>query len=346
MLFEADTNPAAEVGADLLGIRDKVISISIHGIQSGRPELASIDDPEMVAWMVKTALLAPIDQGRRNRDGEWFYLAFRLEDGTAAVRKFFLESGELARGIMTPVRFQLMVLQTLAQAGALPPTDGLRITEEFAIKLAMESFGRSAPEVVPVEDARDPLARLMRLSEYAALTGGSIPESADSLVWVVEAEGFWSTAGIVPVESRTTFRYASVAIDTQTGDSRQSGRSPKPVLGTEGRTSLQTPTPAPKPTVERFYLEPPPLGAGVEIGQDYQFSLYVHCGVRDANFDGRRWMADPILGSGSPPRDWTSDDSKGVMELVSEDLARFTSKTGRIIEFIPWPSDVVWRPCV
>ena len=84
-----------------------------------------------------------------------------------------------------------------------------------------------------------------------------------------------------------------------------------------------------------------------EIGKGYPFTLYVDCVIRDARFDGRRWVADPILsdGSGNPPADWTPDDSAGVMELVSEDRARFTSKMGRIIEFRPWPSDLPGTLC-
>ena len=108
-----------------------------------------------------------------------------------------------------------------------------------------------------------------------------------------------------------------------------------------------TPTPVPMPTPERDRLEGPPQGPGVEIGTGYPYALYVHCGIRDARFDGRLWMADPMLsdGSGNPPPDWTADDSRGTMELVRDDLAVFTAESGRIVEFIPWPLDVEWRPC-
>ncbi len=108
-----------------------------------------------------------------------------------------------------------------------------------------------------------------------------------------------------------------------------------------------TPTPVPMPTPERDRLEGPPQGPGVEIGTGYPYALYVHCGIRDARFDGRLWMADPMLsdGSGNLPPDWTADDSRGTMELVRDDLAVFTAESGRIVEFIPWPLDVEWRPC-
>ena len=112
-------------------------------------------------------------------------------------------------------------------------------------------------------------------------------------------------------------------------------------------SSTPTPTPAPMPTVERDRLEEPPQGQGVEIGIGYPYTLYVHCGVRDARFDGRLWMADPMLsdGSGNPPLDWAPADSGGIMELVNDNLAVFTAESGRTIQFKPWPLDVEWRPC-
>ena len=108
-----------------------------------------------------------------------------------------------------------------------------------------------------------------------------------------------------------------------------------------------TPTPAPMPTPGQDHLEGPPQGPGVEIGTGYPYTLYVHCGIRDARFDGRLWMADPMLsdGSGNPPLDWAPADSVGIMELVNDNMAVFTAESGRTIQFKPWPLDVEWRPC-
>jgi hypothetical protein len=286
-LFEADTNPAAKVGADLLDIRGKVRSIGINSPQDGCTELASIGDPGMVEGMVEMVLTAPVDQSYRSSSGQRYFIAFHLEDGTAVTRSFRLESGELSRGIMTPAFFQVSVLRALAEAGALPPTDGPRITEALAIKLAIESFGMPAPEIMPVEDPYDPVARLMRLSEYEALRGVSIPESADSLVWIVEAEGAWSDAGIVPVESRTIYRYASAAIDTQTGDFIASSRTYEPLLGSQGRAPLVTPTPTltptptPRPTIAAgaalWRCWPPDRVRG-ETGSPAEYKRWI-CGV-------------------------------------------------------------------
>ena len=125
-------------------------------------------------------------------------------------------------------------------------TDGPGVTIALAVELAMESFGHPAPWFTPVEDAHDPVARLMRLSEDVALTGRSIPDIADPLVWVVEAEGTWSRTLIGPVGSGTTYRYASVAIDAQTGDSVASSRTHAPIPGPERGSALTTPTPRPR----------------------------------------------------------------------------------------------------
>ena len=51
-------------------------------------------------------------------------------------------------------------------------------------------------------------------------------------------------------------------------------------------------------------------------------------------------MADPIVGI-NPPEDWAPGDSFGTMKLVTEELAVFTTKSGRPYEFIPWPSPVI-----
>ena len=58
--------------------------------------------------------------------------------------------------------------------------------------------------------------------------------------------------------------------------------------------------------MDREALEKPPRGLGAEIGKGYWYDFYLHCGARDAYFDGRLWMADPILsgGSGHAPPDW------------------------------------------
>ena len=76
------------------------------------------------------------------------------------------------------------------------------------------------------------------------------------------------------------------------------------------------------------------------LGKEYAYELYTHCGIKSAVFDrGRWWRANPPLddGRGNPPAGWGNPFTKGVMVLVQEDLAEFTSQSGQVVEFVPWP---------
>ena len=207
------------------------------------------------------------------------------------------------------------------------------------------------PEVVVTGKPHSPVVRLMRRSEFNAMRESVSAMPSDPLVWVVEAQGSWRTAGIVPEEKRQNFSIGLVAFDADTGRGYGASHGNASLLGTHNDAPLITPTPTltptPMPAVERDRPEEPPQGPGVEIGTGYPYTLYVHCGVRDARFDGRLWMADPMLsnGSGNPPPDWAPADSVGIMELVNDNMAVFTAESGRTILFIPWPLDVEWWPC-
>jgi hypothetical protein len=110
-----------------------------------------------------------------------------------------------------------------------------------------------------------------------------------------------------------------------------------------------TATPSPRETATSCSeREEKPRCPGAEIGKAYPFALYTHCGIRSADFDGRRWIADPILGSANPPPGWGNPADKGSMELVSEDRARFTSTRGLVAEFRPLAEgeDYPWGLCM
>lgn len=120
-------------------------------------------------------------------------------------------------------------------------------------------------------------------------------------------------------------------------------------LGNEGPDPTLTPTPTPRPAVDQATEEGPPPGPGAEIGTPYAFSIGGHCGVRDnVHFNGTWWMANPKLrdDSGDEPPGWTSDDTRGTMTLISEDVAVFTGNSGRRVEYVPWPPSVKLPLCV
>ena len=84
------------------------------------------------------------------------------------------------------------------------------------------------------------------------------------------------------------------------------------------------------------------------LGKEYAYELNTHCGVRAAVFDqGRWWLANPPLddGHGNPPTGWGNPTTEGTMVLMREDLAVFTSRSGQVVEFVPWPSEVERELC-
>ena len=351
-LFEADTNPLATTGEDLLDIRGKVTAIDILSGEDAKTVLGTIDGERPVERFAELVLESPVDQEWWDHDGPRYFLGFWLADGTSVVRAFWLESGELSRGVMTDPAVTLSVWRALGEHDRPVATGGgPRISERLAARLGLAYLGFGMPEVVVTVKPHSPVVLLMRSSEFHAMRGRESRNASDPLVWVVEAQGSWRTAGIVPEEKRQNFSIGLVAFDADTGRGYGTSHGNASLLGTHNDAPLITPTPTltptPMPAVERDRPEEPPQGPGVEIGTGYPYTLYVHCGVRDAQFDGRIWMADPTVSDKeiNPPSDWTDDDSVGIMELVNDNLAVFTAESGRTIQFKPWPLDVEWRPC-
>ena len=99
-LYEPDTNPFAKTGGDLLDIRGKVTAIDILNDDHPMTVAGTIDDEQTIEQFVETVLAAPVNQRSRDHDGPRYFLRFRLADGTSVVRAFWLETGEISRGII------------------------------------------------------------------------------------------------------------------------------------------------------------------------------------------------------------------------------------------------------
>lgn len=106
MLFEADTNPRAKTGADLLEIAGKVRSITLTDT-SGQAisPLAMIQDARQVAALTAQLLAAPVDQSRDRSTGTRYILTLQLADGTQVYRAYFPEGHEVECGILVPDAF-------------------------------------------------------------------------------------------------------------------------------------------------------------------------------------------------------------------------------------------------
>ena len=246
-LFEADTNPNAKTGEDLLDIRGKVTAIDILNAQDRGEVLGTIDEEPAVEAFVETVLESPVDQRMRDREGPRYFLSFHLADGISVGRTLWLESGELSRGVMTDHAVILSVWRALGEDDRPVATDGgPRISERLAAWLGLAHLGFAAPEIVSTGKPHSPVVRLMRLSEFQTIRG-SAPAAMDSdpLVWVVEVQGSWRDAGIVPEDKRQDFSVAVVALDAETGSTYGRSYTNTPLLGTSGGSRRSTPTPEP-----------------------------------------------------------------------------------------------------
>ena len=231
-LYEADTNPFAKTGGDLLDIRGKVTAIDILNDDDAMAVAGTIDDEQAVEGFVETVLEAPVNQSSRDHDGPRYFLGFRLADGTSVVRSFWLETGELSRGIMTDPVVTLSVWWEIPNEHLPVGTDGgPRISERLAVRLGLAYLSFSAPELDVTGKPHSPTTRLMRRSEFDATQGGShgtmLP---DPLVWVVEARGSWRTGGITPEEAREDLSVGLVAFDADTGSMYGWSHRNKPLL--------------------------------------------------------------------------------------------------------------------
>jgi hypothetical protein len=104
VVYEADSNPKAKKGKDLLDIKGKVEYISLNSETDGTTELATIKDKTKVEALVNMVLESPISEFRTV--GKRCFVMFHLKDGTTVNRAFWLESGGMTRNILTSKDFR------------------------------------------------------------------------------------------------------------------------------------------------------------------------------------------------------------------------------------------------
>lgn len=106
VVFEADTNPRARLGRDLLDLDGKVRRISVNSRADGTTELGAITNPEQVDEMIRMLLAGRVDQRIEPAAEQTIWLlAFRLRDGTATVRSYYAADRLVERGILVLKRF-------------------------------------------------------------------------------------------------------------------------------------------------------------------------------------------------------------------------------------------------
>ena len=74
-------------------------------------------------------------------------------------------------------------------------------------------------------------------------------------------------------------------------------------------------------------------------GRFVSYQLDTHCGIRYADFNGKRFYADPPLddGNGNPPRGWGNPSDDGLLILRDSDTAVFIDLSGNRADFSTHP---------
>ncbi len=75
-----------------------------------------------------------------------------------------------------------------------------------------------------------------------------------------------------------------------------------------------------------------------EVGAPYRWGLYTHCGLEGTSldFDGSFWdFQGPGRGNigGNPPPGFGNPFDQGKVTLISEDVAKYRSSSGKIVRF-------------
>jgi hypothetical protein len=116
VLYEADTNPAARTGADLLDLAGKVSYIGINSATDGTTRLGAIRDSVQVERLVAMVESAPVDQSRQGSGAMGYFIDFHMVDGTDVTRAYWPDAGVLGRGIMVPAAFGAAVTSAVRSA--------------------------------------------------------------------------------------------------------------------------------------------------------------------------------------------------------------------------------------
>ncbi len=112
VLYEANSNPAASRGADLIDIEGKVKSIALFDQKTGRILVSRLNESSRVNDLVRLIAGASVDPNISTgcaHPGDCVQLAFELIDGTASIRSYDRVNGILWRGIKVGPAFTVAV---------------------------------------------------------------------------------------------------------------------------------------------------------------------------------------------------------------------------------------------
>ncbi len=108
LIYEADTNPKARKGSDLLDIEGKIQAIRIYSWYDGKtPPVLSITEETKINELVRMILEAPVNQGLLGTGSWTLSMEFLFKDGTTTRRAYWPDTQILSRGIQLPKEFKV-----------------------------------------------------------------------------------------------------------------------------------------------------------------------------------------------------------------------------------------------
>jgi hypothetical protein len=199
VLYEADSNPAARRGADLMDIEGKVKSIALLDQKTGRFLVSRLTEKARVDELVRLVARASVDlkvSPGCAGPGDCVQLAFELNDGTASVRNYDRIGGILWRGMKVGPTFMAAVdeLVSLAPTPSPVPTtlnlarryDLARATRVTLKDLTSTGTARPSPALssfLSVLDAELPASRGRRPSGGYVVVIFEFPDRYVSLAY-------------------------------------------------------------------------------------------------------------------------------------------------------------------
>jgi len=169
VLYEADTNPAARTGRDLLDIEGKVVGIALVSGKDGATILGRIGDRSRIDDLVRLVLGAPVDQSPPRGAASprtplptpttpiqirnyGVFVAFELADGSATRRSYDIANGVLHRGILVAGPFRSAVEELVAAAPTPTPLPStINLTRRYDLARATRVTIK-APPTAPSQD--------------------------------------------------------------------------------------------------------------------------------------------------------------------------------------------------
>lgn len=101
-LYEADSNPNASYGKEILDIENKVDYITLNSESDAQTVIATIDNKTDVESITNIVLNSPIVNEVNRTSDTMYFLEFHLIDGTSITRCYWIDDGLLERNIKLP----------------------------------------------------------------------------------------------------------------------------------------------------------------------------------------------------------------------------------------------------